>query len=640
MLPRLSNSPWPIATLVLFAISPWSIAAQPSMLSKELSATKSICNATVSKSLAEYQLAEWKLSQLEQLRDRQHATWQELAEQQRIVCTLKAHHEAAVEHADYVTLICASTLQREVPQGDEADSRVDANADSVCLNLPHSTRVVGWISVRDASRKLLQRQLETLESHIAEIAKANVTELDAELQRAVNRLALLQGRKSRTQREESRLDRARVQVRLADANKKLAQATEAFRSVLEQRLGNIQHEINNREMQDEDLLAVQGTPFVTSANNAALADLSRQIVDSETGDRSELVWLQQLEKMKLERVDALRRLRHRTPSLSPATDTVTKELQAGEQELVELQSAIQKKQLEVAGTENLNGAASNEKSFPNFSKLRDLSAIRHGIELHRQYTALKAARTTALADAEYRQERLARISSVPSPRHQEVKLARLRSELALSEIEVIEAKRATLNLEAHRFLAQRRAQRAGRYEFVQANGKFIPRATIERQQMLLATIGMVGGAMKTPASGYLESQAVAKLLGKTTGAAGRVWHSASHLSNSGETGIGRRGYGFVSQRYRSGTGRTAALGRSLGYSYSAFAPPSLDRSSFYDGVNSPGVVTQFRSRIPRYSDFYSLRVRRYDGPAGTSFQRGRRAYSPFYLPGSPTNFRY
>lgn len=644
-----------VVSLIVSSCAQQCYASESNAIQAELASVEAICSAQANKTLAESQLAQWKLAQLQELRERGHATWQELAEQRQHAASLDAIYRASNDHKTFVAKLRVTLLDR----GASADQRSETE-ESILLMAPGSMRLIGWLPVSSATRKTLQRQAQLLRADIAaatNLDRKNLdrTSLDEKLLAATKRVQRFQNQlpsASSPQRVAARLSRAQIQVNLAKANKELAVAKHAMREILTDRMAMIEKELANRGDQEEGSVAVVGTPFVTSANSAKLDTLTEQVAQRDAADQSELRVLEQLAAIQAERVDSLQRLtKHATFQ--------TNELKKEQSALAVLESAIQE-QLDVscerrklaASLGNASDLAKSDaqRAFPALSEvanLKNAAAIRHIVQLHQECVSLEAAKVASSAKYDFVKERLARVAKMQADREsnqakRERALAELRVELAAAEVNAIESKQTTLNLEAQRFLAQREAQQSTTYELVQAHDRFVSRADIELQEVILSAIGFVG-EQAPQANGYLESSAVAELLGEDSSGIRSETETIAYPnarlagpSISPQLRVGRQGFGYISIGYRNGINRNAALGRSLGYRYAS----AFDRSAYYHGVNAPGVGTRFRSRIPRYSDFYAFGIRRYDGPAGTSFQRGRRAYSPFYLPGLPTNFRY
>ncbi len=662
----------------------------------ELQISHAISEAEVLKSKAQLELASLKLEQLSKLRQRGHATWQEHAQQERIVASLRAGHQAASDHFALVDSIDA-----------EAQSSSD---DAIRLFVPESTRLIAWVPVQHANTSLLERQLTNLREQHGLAAKIDTQALQTKVEKTQARLEHYS--QHNDQKQQARATRARINHDLAVAELRLAKAHQAAGTHLQQRIVGIEAELTKRPkvsndvQENEGVIAKLGTPFVTASNNRVLKSLANDVASLEANSNAALKLTSLLSKLQGQRVATLVKLQDSSNTSQNDSD----ELVRARQQFAQIKSAIQTEQATRATQfELIRSLQPNEEiansarlpqtrdEFPTMDRFVAANSVtlRHFLELHRKWTSLQAARTSAQSDLTYLETRQTKLEEIPAEHRapKELEQAIQNSQLAENRIVVIEESLMLLSLEAQRFTAQCQAQSLGEYQFVQAAGdQFVPRSAIKKQEAILSAVGFVGTSTNSY-SGYVESPAIFRVLSTLTTSI-RSQVSATQtaaLINDGEIGFStrrpgansetfktlpqtrgirlatdgityprdlfnyvpsdlwsevypssspRQGYGYVPITYDRGIGRYASRGQSWGYSPTNFTSGPFDRSNFYSGVNAPGVVTKFYSRIPRYSDYYSFGIRRYDSPAGTSFRRGSRAYSPFYRPGFPTNFRY
>jgi len=666
-----------IFAIVLLGVVSFSDAAEvqgdvgPSLSLMELQANQAISEAEVAKASAEHQLAEWKLQQLSRLKDRGHATWQELATQKTKAKSLWAGLEAAIGHRDFLLKIAA--IQKQ-------DAQTDADTESIPLFVPGSTRLVGWVDAEQANSEILQRQLKNLRR---ELASAEAIDLDVLKQKAAAAKLRTQGANTKHHLHERTVSNAA----LVNAELQLAVAHKSLADVLRRRIAIVEDSLVKRtgkskaNQTKEGLLATIGTSFISSQANDRLATFTHNVASVERKADQPVSVLKQLIAIQEDRVQSLEQLSvHRSASKA--------ELQQAKSQLADLLVAMDSQQsistlsqqLATSVEQAETVSSTNDKPFHLDSSdaqiLADPSVVRHLMVLHRRQTSLEASKKSAGAKIGFLQKRFSLLKAIPSQHRapRELKLAEQKLELAKGQIAMIDQSLNFANHEAVRVVEQFKAQRTSGYEFVQGEDDlFVPRSKFVKAEAFLATFSIVGSEQSQYCN-YIESPAVFSLISSLSiePQASATQRTAdivsgdlvSRLGSKSKTrsiqlatdGItypsdlfnympsdlwqvypGYRGYGYVPLSYLSST---VSRGQSLGYSSTNLTSGPFDRSNFYQGVNPPGVVTKFYSRIPRYRDFYSFGIRRYDGPAGSNFRRGARAYTPFYLPGSPTNFRY
>ena len=672
-----------IFAIILLGVVSFSDAAevsselQPSLTQAELKANQAISDAEVAKTSAELQLAEWKLQQLSKLKGRGHATWQECATQQTKVDSLRAGSKAALAHRDFLLEI--SAVQKQ-------DAQSNNDTESIPLFVPGSTRLVGWVDAEQANSDLLQRQLKNLRRELASTESIDVDVLQQKAIAAKNRVQT-------TNTKHHLQERVTANAALVSAEEQLAVAHKSLANVLQRRIAVVENILSKRTEKtegrtDEGLLATVGTPFISAQRNDNLARLTNEATSLELAADQPVKLLQQLADMQGDRVKSLTKL-----SVHQAASN--DELVQAKSQLADLQVAIDSQESISTISRRLatsvksvdSGSALTEKPFHFESDeaaiLADPSIVRHIVDLHRRQASLRAAKESAASKISFLQQRFSLLQEIPEQHRapRELKLAQQKLRLAEGRIAMIDQSLNFLSREAIRVVEQFKAQRTSNYEFVQAEGNlFVPRAKLVKTEAFVATLGFLGSEQATHCN-YIESPAIFRFastlsiepeaaatlqtdtvvageIGSRLGSKSAIFKTLAktrsiQLATDGitypsdlfnyvpsdlwQSYPGYRGYGYVPLTYRNST---VSRGRSLGYSSTSLKSGPFDRSNFYRGVNPPGAVTKFYSRIPRYRDFYSFGIRRYDGPAGTNFRRGTRAYTPFYLPGSPTNFRY
>lgn len=704
--------------LLLFAITfGGSVLADgnaPSLVEQEVAVSQSIGEAEVAKAEADYQLAAWKLEQLSKLRERGHASWQEVAQQQSKVVSLKAGYEATVEHLAFVKQVRSqidSFAAKHSPQDSEA----------IRLFIPGSARLVGWLPAKQTSVGLLARQLQNLQAELAEIESIDPSSVADTASKSKQHFTKLQS--ANHPNHAHLVSRAKVEMDRDVAALQLANAHLASAKVLKRRIALLESEIAKRDEDaaNTETIALYGTPLVAASNNQQLASLTWQIAQLEANATKPLELLRQLESNQQDRVAAFEKLsKHRSANPN--------ELKQAREQLADLQAAIdqqqqimeEQKKLASLHHERNPGAQPNanqrsKNSTDAFEEVDeklivDATAVRHLLELHRKLASIKAARKSAKADLSYLEERSSRISAIDAQHRSPNELANAQEKVSLAtgRIESIEATIALLNHETQRFVAQCKAQHDGNFQLVQvADGGFVNRSDLAQQEAILSSVALLrSGVNRFGYCGYLESSSISQYYSSLAtnvrprasamevadmmangefgnssyraGARSSVFRTLPktgglRLATDGITypsdlfnyipsdlwqlypgyrsyrSFGYRGYGYVPLTYSHGIGRNASRGygsTNFGSSYygsqnyaTRLANGSNGQFSFY-GAYDPAAASRFYSRIPRYSDYYSFGIRRYDSPAGSSFRRGIRAFSPFYIPGSPTNFRF
>lgn len=630
-----------VLTVSLASIS--SFAAVP-LVTAERASNEAICHADFERTAAEMELAQWKLTQLEALQCRGHASWQEVAEQLVTVRAATARASAAKRLLQFLSesLACSN---------DPSSTPVDT--ESIPLYLPGSARLVGWIPAERASHQLVTRQLEDLTATHKSLLNIDFSPYVISIEKTERSLEAY----SRSPSDAHHLRRAKIQLRLAKAEYELVQARKVSAAIVARRIKLLRTSLAKLESSEPDLSIAQvGTTFVDCTSDRELAELVITMANEETTAIRHLEWLEQRRQAATSRIAKLEEL-----SKYPAADA--RELEQARADTAAIDGLIRNAATQIQMYKHVAGAYT-ARSLPVAEDKRqensaiatdwrgDAAIVRHMLQL--QQIRLQTTTEAEIVEAHhsYLRERMTRLERIePTPRltnelddlRQNIKTTELRSKILLGQS-------ALLEREKQRFLCQVRSQFGENFQLVQAaDGEFLDRDELSAGAAAIAVVGIVGDYSRvfpksSAAHAYLESTTILGCVASLT------MHSHSLAAGVGRLATREPTYASLRANRQSSLWKTPASGglRSatdgITYPIDLFCYSPHELWKLYPGYSVSTrdylrSVSSFRTRIPSYSSEYAFGIRRLDVSPARYRRRANSYGGPWYLPGSPTNFR-
>lgn len=629
-------------TLVLLLACNWTspTMAETPLVLAELAANRAIADADLARAQAEQDLAQWKLDQLEMLRSRGHASWQEIAEQRVVVKKQAALTRAAEQYL-------AAVIKWQAGAADARLQRPIIDTESIRLYLPGSIRLVGWVPAEQASNTLVSRQLQQLiaeheqHSNIDLLSMASAVEQAEHAVEVYSRLA-----------NTHHMQRANIKHRLAKAECDLAHARKEKGTIFARRIALLRRLSPSSESSSS--IAQIGTTFVDFSDDRELARLVRTMAVEESTSVEFVAWRKQQRHAVSSRIEKLEDLLHYEAANPLELEQARAQIAMIDESINQSTSWLRMHQqiADEYDTPNSNTVANEVvplRPSVNTDGIPDATLVRHLLEQKWLSLQTEADCTAFKAQRDYLAERHTRLERIEPSSRQPHELDHLRAEMQATShlIEHLDRRIALLGSEHDRFLCQWKSQREDDYQFVQAgDDNFFSSEEVSAGKAFLAAVGFVGVLPKNAAAhAYLESPAILACLPDLVD---RQQHS-----NLGHAGIGvSASYDSLRRRTHSGIGNAAndssrlrreAMGLTYAIGLSRYAPFDL-RQWNSDCLVSPQdylrSVTAFESRIPSYSAEYAFGIRRLDSAWSSKYRRRANGYgSPWYLPGSPTNYR-
>jgi hypothetical protein len=483
-----------LAALLLIAYCSSGIAATPDAVA-QLQAERSIAEADQDRLSAQYELAAWRLAQLQELHDRGHASWQEVAQQEVTTKEAAAMAESAKQYlravAQWQARITTSTAQHP-----------EAEPESIKLYMPGTARLVAWIPTEAATAELTRRHLEMLRSEQQSLAEIDLSAREAAIvkaQRAVDIYAS-------SPEDINLLRRAQIRLRLAKSEYQHAQARQQSSRVVAARINWISNSLKQRQAECAEplfSLAQTGTRFVDATCDRELTQWVATMATDLTTAAGQVAWLKHQHEASLNRIDAL-------TSLSASAAADPGELEHAQQQAADLQRQItlaqnawgvqQATANRFAHTLTTQPTAERAQTTARTPALADdlvasPAVVRHYLDLQRLQLQTAAGRASIQAQADFLSERAKRVERIPEHARPPQELANLRQHLQSLELQlaIIDGELQQLDREQRRFGLQVRSQQGDPYQLVQSgNGTFIGRAQFERGRELLELIGFLG----------------------------------------------------------------------------------------------------------------------------------------------------
>ena len=284
-----------LGALYLLAFCSWSFAETPLVIA-ELDGQRTIAEAEVARADAEYEIASWRLTQLNELVSRGHASWQEVAEQAVTVQAAAAEARASEQFLNVVL-----QLQSRLAEIDLQQAR--SESESVKLSVPGTFRMVAWIPIEAASLELSKRHLENLRIEHESLSQIDVSSFEAAIEKAKRAVQLY----GKSEHDADLLSRAKIQLRVAAAECERARARKNFATITARRVELVRDSIEHRqenEAEPSSTLAQAGTRFVDATCNRDLVQLVGAIATDQTVARGKLAWLEHERTGILGRIDA------------------------------------------------------------------------------------------------------------------------------------------------------------------------------------------------------------------------------------------------------------------------------------------------------------------------------------------------
>ena len=646
---------------LLVALPHSAVASMPIVL-QEVDNAAQINQANSTLEQASLDLQQWQLEQLQRLHLVGHASWLEVAQQRVAVEQLAARNRATNQFSGFLAAI-RPKIAASLATVKAANSR--GSAESVRLFAPNSVRLVGWFEAGQVTPELANTYRQSLQEAIEKIndlefrdGKSNLAteHLDA------NHAASAQ--QPRTMQQQ----RADLQLAINQAELALATAKSQGRALLQRRLKSFEEATKSSTLSrhpngppPSELLARAGTPMIDARASDGLMRAVSNVIRAEASAEGKKQALELAFERQTTRVTALVELGERgfasRQELQQAKDE-QRRLEC-EIKLVELRHETHARVCreladEIATTQALPDATPVE-SLPR-EVLCHATAVRHLLQLRHAQFASEAAGSVAriqLAMLKQQFSRLQRIVDQGAGQPGELKQHRL----AIRECEAnglaAREQLVVLRQEERRFLEQFTAQHSSAsHDWQTAGGDLLDgsewiRHLVPQLVTAIVTVNRVDHVWRAatpgiPISGYferptvLESDLSASVWDALNSPASDAYStfSASLWKNS----LGLRP-GFPARSKRLFSVERCSLDEGPPRSLVQFVPFEL--CHVYPGLSTKPSSTMFRSRLPHYAAEYAFGIRRLDSPTRPAGGRRATAYGgPWFLPGSPNNFRY
>ena len=611
-----------VVVLLFVLLMPRTASCSEGIVEREIDVQRRMTAAVLGEQKARLAVEQLQLRQLKTLQDKGHASWKEVAQQHQQVAALNGRVNALIHLRDDLAKLSDEMKERRA-------SESNGRRDFVPVYHESSDRLVAWIDTADTTPAIL-KSIDALRTRCAESIEQRPYASNVEFAR--ERLEVAE-RHSVYARKFLESEAARQSAALQELHaRSVLKVAEELRDERNLRLRQLTSNVakttrsgsNSSGLPDEMQLANPGARFATSNDQSDLGRLTRRAImrESQLSDPDSLSIHVELTQRRVEELGRLERHDVFDPAELKDAQSLLQELTSHQHENAERAKQLREAATAFVGTTNSNDT---QPRVVESGAFHGDSMMLHRLRLRfdRLCAEFRVAETRAAAD--FHEEYFQRLVAVAA-RHPDAapELDWLRDQTRMKRALHSEAemKLEWLDIENQRLALQAALIAGDRFSLVQGesglNPHYVPTSSVRGS----SEFGTTEKSARRTSYIEVRSLQISRLIPDAY--TGWDWdrlslpQTAANVVRLNGTLLSRRTAKFRSSQRDS---------RNVPFRGSRY------RTTRSHGQNRSGTIRQPQSQngTTRYRDWYDFGMRR------PEFRRP--GDPPWYLPGSPTNFR-